>query len=46
MTEYIEPVGDDYPVDDDAEPEQKPKRTAKGAAIVGVRVLAGTIGVG
>jgi hypothetical protein len=45
MTEYIEPVGDDYPVDDE-EPEQKPKRTAKGAAIVGVRVLAGTIGIG
>ena len=43
MTEYIEPVGDDYPVDDDHEP--KPKRTAKGAAIVGVRVLAGTVGI-
>ena len=46
MTDYIEPVGDDYPVDDDEEREQKPKRTAKGAAIVGVRVLAGTIGIG
>ena len=45
MTEYIEPVGDDYPVDDDEQREQKPKRTAKGAAIVGVRVLAGTIGI-
>lgn len=45
MTDYIEPVGDDYPVDD--EPEgPKPKRTVKGAAIVGVRLLSGTIGIG
>jgi hypothetical protein len=47
MTDYIEPVGDDYPVDEEQEQnDRKPKRTAKGAAIVGVRLLAGTIGVG
>jgi hypothetical protein len=44
MPDYIEPVGDDYPVDD-VEPREKPKRTARGAAIVGARVVAGTVGM-
>jgi hypothetical protein len=43
----IAPVGDDYPVDenDEAPPRPKPRRTAKGAAIVGIRVVAGTVGL-
>ena len=39
----IQPVGDDYEVDETA---AKPKRTVRGAAIVGVRVVAGTVGLG
>jgi hypothetical protein len=41
----IEPVGDDFPVDDNDTPAAKPKITARGAAIVGVRVVAGTVGL-
>ena len=41
----IEPVGDDYPVDDTETPTAKTKITARGAAIVGVRVVAGTVGL-
>ena len=41
----IEPVGDDYPVDENETPAPKAKITARGAAIVGVRVVAGTVGV-
>ena len=41
----IEPVGDDLPVDDTEEPAAKAKITARGAAIVGVRVVAGTVGL-
>jgi hypothetical protein len=44
MHDYIEPVGDDYPVDESAV-VPKPKRTARGAAIVGARVVAGTVGM-
>jgi len=40
----IEPVGDDYPVDDET-PPVKSKISARGAAIVGVRVVAGTVGL-
>jgi hypothetical protein len=43
--EPIQPVGDDYPVDENEAPAAKPRRTAKGAAIVGVRVVAGTVGL-
>lgn len=45
MSDPIMPVGDDYPVDDEVA-AAKPKRTARGAAIVGVRVVAGTVGLG
>jgi hypothetical protein len=45
IIEPIEPVGDDYPVDENETRPAKPKRTAKGAAIVGVRVVAGTVGL-
>ena len=41
----IEPVGDDFPVDDAEAPAAKAKITARGAAIVGVRVVAGTVGL-
>ena len=41
----IEPVGDDYPVDDNDGAARKSKITARGAAIVGVRVVAGTVGI-
>ena len=41
----IEPVGDDYPVDENETPAAKSKITARGAAIVGVRVVAGTVGI-
>jgi hypothetical protein len=41
----IEPVGDDFPIDDAEAPAAKTKITARGAAIVGVRVVAGTIGL-
>jgi len=42
--EPIQPVGDDYEVEET--PAAKPKRTVRGAAIVGVRVVAGTVGLG
>lgn len=45
MSDPIQPVGDDYEVDDN-ETTPKPKRTVRGAAIVGVRVVAGTVGLG
>jgi len=45
MSDPIQPVGDDYEVDEDAT-TPKPKRTVRGAAIVGVRVVAGTVGLG
>jgi hypothetical protein len=38
---HIEPVGDDYPVDE----APKARRSAKGAAIVGVRVVGGAVGI-
>jgi hypothetical protein len=40
--EPIQPVGDDYPVDDEP---VKARRSAKGAALVGVRVVAGAVGI-
>ncbi|WP_411699977.1 DUF5719 family protein [Conyzicola sp.] len=42
---HIEPVGDDYPVDENEAAAPKAKITAKSAAIVGVRVVAGTVGI-
>jgi hypothetical protein len=46
----IEPVGDDYPVqpvgdDDTADAAPKAKVTVRSAAIVGVRVVAGVVGI-
>jgi len=45
----IEPVGDDYPIqpvgDDDPVETAKPKVTVRSAAIVGVRVVAGVVGI-
>lgn len=45
MSDVIEPVGDDYPTDENTPPSQKRKPTARGVAIVGVRVVAGTVGL-
>jgi hypothetical protein len=45
MSDHIEPVGDDYPVDENEAAAPKTKITARGAAIVGVRVVAGTVGI-
>jgi hypothetical protein len=41
MSDVIEPVGDDYPTDEP--PKSKP--TVRGVAIVGVRIVAGTVGL-
>ncbi|GAB3605497.1 hypothetical protein GCM10027413_09060 [Conyzicola nivalis] len=45
VAHHIEPVGDDYPVDENEAATPKAKITARGAAIVGVRMVAGTVGI-